>query len=340
MTLFKQVAAVCMTVLFVAGTASAQNPTPFQQSAKMARGVNIIGYDAALWRDHTQGRFKERYFKMLKTAGFSSVRLNLQPFAHMDESNTIAPEWLATLDWAVAQSLKAGLMPVLDMHEFETMAKDLEGNKPKLLAAWRQLAQRYKNQPSDVVFELLNEPNGQVTDAVWNELLAETLAVVRASNPDRTVIIGPGHWNNIDSLAQLKLPEQDHNLIVTVHFYEPMRFTHQGAAWTPEYKNLSGVSWNGTDAERLAVNARLQQAADWGRAHNRPVYLGEFGAYDKAPMDARARYVAYVAHTAEKLGFSWAYWQFDSDFILYDIGKEAWVAPMVQALTGSVPPTQ
>jgi endoglucanase len=49
-------------------------------------------------------------------------------------------------------------------------------------------------------------------------------------------------------------------------------------------------------------------------------------------MDSRARYTAYVARTAEKLGFSWAYWQFDSDFIVYNIDKEQWVTPILNAL--------
>jgi len=67
--------------------------------------------------------------------------------------------------------------------------------------------------------------------------------------------------------------------------------------------------------------------------HDRPVFLGEFGSYDKGDMESRTRYTAYVARTAEKLGFSWAYWQFDSDFIVYDIEKEKWVLPILNALT-------
>jgi endoglucanase len=50
------------------------------------------------------------------------------------------------------------------------------------------------------------------------------------------------------------------------------------------------------------------------------------------------RYTAAIARTAESLGWSWAYWQFDSDFILYDIDKEQWVDPILEALTkGSGP---
>jgi endoglucanase len=50
-------------------------------------------------------------------------------------------------------------------------------------------------------------------------------------------------------------------------------------------------------------------------------------------MDSRARYTSFVSRTAEKFGFSWAYWQFDSDFIVYNIDKEAWVIPILNALT-------
>jgi endoglucanase len=49
-------------------------------------------------------------------------------------------------------------------------------------------------------------------------------------------------------------------------------------------------------------------------------------------MDSRARYTAAVARAAEGLGWSWAYWQFDSDFVVYDIEKDAWVEPIRKAL--------
>jgi endoglucanase len=49
-------------------------------------------------------------------------------------------------------------------------------------------------------------------------------------------------------------------------------------------------------------------------------------------MDSRARYTAFVSRTAEKYGFSWSYWQFDSDFIVYNIDEERWVEPILKAL--------
>ena len=111
-----------------------------------------------------------------------------------------------------------------------------------------------------------------------------------------------------------------------------MEFTHQGAPWTKEYKDHLGVQWLGTDQERRRIDLDFAKAQQWAIAHDRPVLLGEFGAYDKGEMDSRARYTASVARAAERLGWSWAYWQFDSDFVLYDIGKDAWVEPIQKAL--------
>ncbi len=79
---------------------------------------------------------------------------------------------------------------------------------------------------------------------------------------------------------------------------------------------------------RIAVDDR--QA--WARQYNRPLYLGEFGAYDKGDMASRVRWTSFVTRSAEKLGWSWAYWQFDGDFIVYDMKEQKWVEPLRDAL--------
>ena len=324
--------AILIAVLMIKNELFAQRVSAKEQCAKMARGVNIIGYDSLLWIDHTRGRFKEEYFKKIKDAGFSTIRINLFAFSGMDKNYILNPKWLETLDWAVKKGLEAKLMVILDMHEYNAMADDPIAKKEMFLAVWRQLAPRYKDQPDDVVFELLNEPNQKLSVGLWNQYLAEVINLVRETYPDRTLIIGPGNWNGIESLPTLVLPEKDKNIIVTVHFYHPMPFTHQGAYWSKENKDLSGIKWTGTKEEKADIESRLKVAADWSEANDRPIFLGEFGAYDKGDMDSRARYTSCVARTAEKFGFSWAYWQFDSDFIVYDIEKESWVMPILNAL--------
>ena len=302
------------------GGAGGPSAHAFAVNQKLGRGVNIIGYDP-LWKDRAQARFTDAHFAAIRDAGFTSVRINLHPFKFMSAASGYAldPSWLATLDWAVKGALANHLAVVLDLHEFHAMAEDPVGRKEMLLAFWRQVAERFKDAPDDVVFELLNEPFGKLTPEMWNGYLKEALAVVRATNPTRAVVVGPGQWNGIGALPSLVLPEDDRNLIVTVHYYTPMEFTHQGAPWAPEFVDKLGVTWTGTDQQRRRVELDFGRAQEWAAAHDRPVLLGEFGAYDKADMDSRARYTAFVARTAERLGWSWAYWQFDSDFVVYDV---------------------
>ena len=322
---------VCLAAFAQSAVAQPARPDAFAQNRRLGRGVNIIGYDP-LWRSPDQARFMTEHFRLLKEAGFQSVRINLHPFRHMGGAPdwTLRDTWFATLDWAVKEATAQGLMVILDFHEFDAMGKDPEGNREKFIAFWRQLSAHCASAGDNVVFEILNEPSKKLTPALWNDYLREALAVIREKNPTRTVIIGPAFWISIDHLSELELPDADRNLIVTVHYYKPMEFTHQGASWAGQ-QDKSGVNW-GTELERKKVQDDFAKVAAWATAQNRPIFLGEFGAYDKAPMESRVRYTDAVARTAESLGWSWAYWQFDSDFILYDIPARHWVEPIRAAL--------
>ena len=303
---------------------------PFEQVKQMGRGVNILGYDP-IWRNVANARFKERHFQKIHDGGFQTVRVNLQAFRHINPQNQLDPAWLTTLDWVIKNSLAHGLTVILDEHDFAPMGTNAAVNKPRLLAFWQQLAERYQDQPNSVLFEILNEPNGQLDVPAWNALLKECLAKIRQTNPSRNVIIGPAGWNGVKFLDRLELPAEDRHIIATVHYYLPMEFTHQGARWNAATANLSGVQW-GTDAEKKTVETDFGKVQLWSLAQQRPILLGEFGAYDRGDMDSRVKYTAHLARTAEALGWAWTYWQFDSDFIVYDMATDDWVSPIWKAL--------
>ena len=92
------------------------------------------------------------------------------------------------------------------------------------------------------------------------------------------------------------------------------------------------MPWNGSEKERQAIKKEFDKAQAWAGEHRRPLYLGEFGAYDKAEMDSRVRWTIFVARQAEQRGWSWAWWQFDGDFVLYDVRHDQWVEPIRKAL--------
>jgi endoglucanase len=93
-----------------------------------------------------------------------------------------------------------------------------------------------------------------------------------------------------------------------------------------------GIRWQGTETETAAIQRDFAGVQAWAEGHNRPIYLGEFGAYDKADMESRVRYTRAIAREAERLGWSWGYWQFDSAFVVYDIERDQWVEPILHAL--------
>jgi hypothetical protein len=306
--------------------ALADDPQP-----ALKRGVNIVGYDP-IWTDPAQARFQLRHMQAIRDGGFDHVRLNLHAFAHMDGENRLSAAWFKQLDELVDAGLKARLQVILDEHNFNECAKpaDIDACRVRLKAFWRQVATHYKDTPDAVIFEILNEPNG-AADAVWNDMLAENLAIIRESNPARRVIVGPRFWNSLDHLDSLRLPEADRQLIVTFHYYTPMEFTHQGASWTPQFQKLSGVTW-GTAAERDKLAKDLDRVKAWADKHRRPILLGEFGALESAGMAQRVAWTAAVARAAEARGFGWSYWQFDPDFVLWDMKADGWVKPIHGAL--------
>ena len=119
--------------------------------------------------------------------------------------------------------------------------------------------------------------------------------------------------------------------MVTFHYYDPMRFTHQGASWVPAFTHVSGVTCC-TAEERAKIDQDFDSVAAWSKAHDRPILLGEFGAREGGDMASRVAWTSAVARSAERHGFAWAYWQFDGDFIVYDMKKQDWVHPILKAL--------
>ena len=96
------------------------------------------------------------------------------------------------------------------------------------------------------------------------------------------------------------------------------------------------MDW-GSTRDRQQVLDDFALIDTWAKAEGRPIYLGEFGVYERAGLEARARYLSFVARTAESHGWAWAYWQFDHDFALFDTDRERWIGPILNAL---VPPAQ
>ena len=300
----------------------------------LGRGISFGGAFDADDDGIGGGWLEERHFDVVVNAGFDTVRLPVKWSAHMATKPPYAvdAQLLERVDWAVACGLRRDLNVVLDVHHFDELCADPCRHAPSFLALWSQIAERYAGAEAGLCFETLNEPHDPMTAGQWNDLLAAALPVIRASNPERTVIAGPVRWNTVGGLPSLRLPADD-RLVVTIHYYSPFRFTHQGASWLDEADQWLGTTW-GSAADRARVRAELAGAAAWAADRGRPLFLGEFGACNNAGMAARAAWTALVRSEAERLGISWAYWDFAGDFGAFDVAAHAWRPPLKEALLG------
>jgi endoglucanase len=181
------------------------------------------------------------------------------------------------------------------------------------------------------VFELYNEPHSRMNGEPWNVLAARALRVVRKSNADRIVVIGPTSWNSAGDLRLLKLPN-DANLIATVHNYNPFRFTHQGAEWVNPILPV-GVTCCSA-AQEAEMTAPLDVARAWSTTTRYPIFVGEFGAYSKADEASRIEFDRKMRQAMEQRGMTWAYWEFASGFGVYDPSTLGFRQGLLDSLLG------
>jgi len=306
------------------------------------------------------------HFEMAAAAGFDHVRLPVRFSGHAQQNApyTIDATFLERVDWAIEQAASRHLAVIIDFHHYEELMKDPAEHEARFLGIWAQLAERYQNRPANVLFELLNEPNGNLTAGILNPLSKKAIAVIRAKNPTRRIIVDGYFWAAADWLDDIELPPDDPHLIPTFHMYQPILFTHQGATWMEPHYHTLGVVFPGPPATPIApVEAanQLDWVHDWFQKYNtlpmatnpggpegvrvefqkvdkylrtsrRPVYMGEFGCIDKADPASRQAYVRLVRKEAELRGIAWAYWDDGGSMMAMNVKTGEWIPSLRDAL--------
>jgi endoglucanase len=329
-------AAALALLISIGLTHDAGSADAFHLNRMLGRGINL-GDAYELRDDGACGiPLTPEIFQSIRKAGFDSIRIPVRWSTHASAEYPyeIDAGFLGRVDWAIDQALSHHLTAVIDVHHYDGMDLEPERNLPRLLTIWKQLAEHYQKYSDRLLFEIFNEPHDELTAERWQKVFPQVLAVIRETNPTRAVIIGPANWNNSDNLGNLDLPERDRHIIVTFHYYSPFHFTHQGAGWIKGSAPWIGTVWAGNDADREALNKDFAMVAHWAQQHRRPIYLGEFGSHYIADMPSREQWTHAVASEAEQRGFSWAYWEFCSNFGLFDPKTGRWRERLLGALMG------
>lgn len=297
---------------------------------KMSRGINLGNALEAPHEGDWGVVIKDEYFKIIKQAGFDTVRIPIRWSEHCKNTKpyTVDAAFFKRVDYVINEALKNNLIVVINIHHFNELMEKPKEQKDKLFSLWQQISTHYKSWSSNLYFELLNEPTFEAD--LWNEYINQLVKIIRKTNPKRKIIIGGVNWNSIEGLDKLKLPS-DSNIMATFHFYEPFNFTHQGAEWVNPIPPV-GTVWPETDYDYELVKMRLDKALEWAKKNKVKLFLGEFGAYSKADMKSRVKWTSFVARESEKRGIAWCYWEFCSGFGAYDPVKNTWRSDLLNSL--------
>lgn len=304
---------------------------------KIGRGINLGNALEAPSEGEWGVTLQAEYFSEIAEAGFNSVRIPIRWSAH---TATAAPfaidtEFIKRVKWAIDQAFQNKLTAIINIHHYNEIFQNPAAQHDRFIAIWQQVSELFKDYSDDLIFEILNEPNTNLTAELWNTYLSDALSEIRQLNPSRVVMIGSAEWGGVPALSKLKFPDGEReNVILTVHYYEPFHFTHQGASWLDGASSWMGTKWDSTASQVKAINDHFAIIKQKAEELNVPVNIGEFGSIVLADIDSRVRWTTHCARTFEDMGFSWNYWSFTANFDAYDINKQQWIPEMKRALVG------
>lgn len=152
-----------------------------------------------------------------------------------------------TLIKAVDTAVSLDLYTIIDWHcLYDNNPKD---HTAEAVAFFKEMATRYKGNPA-ILYEICNEPNGNVTWTGDVKPYAETvIAAIRSIDPNAVILVGSPTWSQ-DLHEVAKSPLTGQNIMYTCHFYAG---TH-------------------TDWLRNRISTVLQQGL--------PVFISEWGVSD------------------------------------------------------------
>lgn len=322
------------------------------------KGVNLGGWLSqcvSMDKEHFDTFITEADIAQIAGWGLDHVRLPIDYFIIEKEDGSFREDGFAYVENCIKWCEKHGLHIILDLHKtfgytFDPLDHgDLEAFfydkalQARFINTWCEFARRFGEYHEFVAFELLNEiVSPKVIDA-WNEIVKEAVAAIRGIAPETYVVFGGVNYNNVTSVPTLIEPFTD-KLVYNFHCYEPLIFTHQKAYWvegmTPDFEiqypatieeyreaskiikqeSLMGAVKNDalTDGKNV-FETLFMPAIETANSRNVPLYCGEYGVIDQAPLPDTLRWFEDIHAVFEKHHIGRAVWNYkNKDFGLVD----------------------
>jgi aryl-phospho-beta-D-glucosidase BglC (GH1 family) len=327
-------------------------PLVISRARRLRRGINLSHWFSQVYREpgyvpaHFDTYIRTSDFALIRDMGFDHVRfaINCEPILSATINGRLPSAYLTRIQDRICEMHDHGLAVIVDIHPEDAFKKRLAHSDAAVATFvdfWVQLAGALSPfSPEDTFFEVLNEPCIH-NAARWNRIQNTTVAAIRRTAPEHTIIISGDQWSQLPELLKLTPPD-DRNIIANFHLYDPTAFTHQGAGWSPAWamftkgltypadpafvdellKTVTDADARAQLAEYVQVNwsARayddfIQPAVTWGRAHGLLLTCNEFGVYKKfSPRASRLAWVRDVSAALSNNGIGWTMWDYAGDF--------------------------
>ena len=313
-----------------------KTPVDYSKGRKMnerlGRGINL----GNAWESAGTGAsadcgwsncIEDGYFKIVKDAGFNSIRLPVRwpADAGRSEPYTLDAGRLSGVKSDIKLAIDQGLAVIVNFHHYMELnsaaanykkSKDgYEKEKARMLAMWKQVAQAMEEFPdSMLVLEIFNEPHDMDMEQL-NDFMMAAYKVIRENAPGKTIMFESNGYSKFAQIRKLEMPA-DGNIIFTGHYYEPYTISHQGHGYDCN-NTLGGWTSSVVEAhfnEYVAAAAESYPDINGGYV---PLNMGEFGVSgqngsscggDGLSDELRAKWTDAVIAEAEKHGMSWHYW--------------------------------
>ena len=284
-----------------------------QKSEKfeIKRGTNLAHF---LSQSRKRGAEREAFvvkedIQAIAQMGFDHVRLPIDEEQMWDEQGNRHDDAFLlmtnVLDWCAEMNVKAIVdLHILRSHHFNAEEKPLwtdPSEQEKFYDLWRDLSKSLKKYPNQMLaYELMNEAVADDPE-LWNNLIANATAAIRVLEPERTIVIGSNKWQQVGTFNELKVPENDPNILLSFHFYEPFLLTHWHASWTgqkdysgpvhypgvilsqeefdalPDHMKEPAKRWVGKEFNKEWILNEWQKPIQKAKELGLPLYCGEFG---------------------------------------------------------------
>jgi hypothetical protein len=192
---------------------------------------------------------------------------------------------------------------------------------------WRHAAERYRDNPIVVGYDVMVEPNSngvffeawepdefypEHADTLydWNQFHPRITAAIRQVDPDTPILIGGMSFSAVEWLPYLA-PSEDSGIVYTIHQYAPIDYTHQAPPLEITYPGELDFDYDGENEEfdRDWLDGLLSIVDDFAQAHDADIASNEFGPVRWQP--GAAAYMDDQMDLFEQRGMNHALWSWD-----------------------------